>query len=244
MRKNPHVPLEIQPYLAIDDFRKTLAWIKSRFSFLTPDEFLISNKSGVLLTFDDGLANNYANVLPVLAEFKAPAVFFVSTQHVIHPKDWLPASREAARKHWGCEELVSVGVAADFYDGMSHEQLALCARNPLITIGSHTVSHPFLTHCDSARLTFELVESRRFLQEVTRQTVDLFAYPAGDYDRTVAEAVRASGYRAAFAEDIRNVGFPAFEIPRIGFYAADPAYLSLKLSGLHRQPIRGTPGAR
>jgi peptidoglycan/xylan/chitin deacetylase (PgdA/CDA1 family) len=191
----------------------------------------------VLLTFDDGLANNYNNVLPVLQTLNAPAIFFVSTQHVHSHKNWLPASRAAARRHWGREENVPQELAADFYDGMSRDQLAECARNPLVTIGSHTVSHPLLTQCDRDRLEFELNESRHFLEGITGKTVSLFAYPTGDYNRAVAEAVKLCGYRAAFAENIRHVGMPAFEIQRIGIYAAGPAYLSLKLSGVHRRAI-------
>jgi peptidoglycan/xylan/chitin deacetylase (PgdA/CDA1 family) len=223
----------------MDDLRRVLVWVKERFPLLWPDEFLYSSDSGVLLTFDDGLANNYANVLPMLREFDAPAVLFVTTQHVACPKDWLAATRNSACRYWGSEERVPSELAKDFYDGMSKDQLALCAGNSLIAIGSHTVSHPFLTQCDGTQLDFEVVESKRFLEEVTGQRVNLFAYPAGHYNRSVAEAVRIAGYRAAFAEDTRNVGLPLFEIPRIGIYASDPAYMSLKLSGLHRFALRG-----
>ena len=54
----------------------------------------------------------------------------------------------------------------------------------------------------------------------------------------VAEAVRSAGYRAAFAVDALNVTSPLFEIPRVGIYASDAPYLTLKLSGLHRRPLR------
>ncbi|NIS68858.1 MAG: polysaccharide deacetylase family protein [Proteobacteria bacterium] len=239
--KYPNIPEDIQPQLTVVSFRAVLGWIRKRFSFLTPNEFLESNKSGVLLTFDDGLANNYANVLPVLVEFDAPAIFFVSTQHVGSPRDWLPATRNAVLRHWKSEEFVPRDIAADFCDGMSRDQLALSARNPLLTIGSHTVSHPFLTQCSNEELLFELVESKRFLEEVIQQTVTLFAYPAGDYNRSVAETVRAAGYDAAFSENSRNVGFPVLEIPRVGIYSASLAYVSAKLSGLHRRPIGRPP---
>ncbi len=113
----------------------------------------------------------------------------------------------------------------------------------MVTIGSHTVSHPHLTQCAKEQLVSELVESRRFLQTVTGQAIDLFAYPTGDYNRRVVEAVQDAGYRVAFVEDLRKMGFSAFEIPRIGLYASSPAYLSLKLSGLHRRPIKGVPAS-
>ncbi len=233
------LPLQVQPYITQDGLRLILGWLKSHFHLMTPEEFLGSSGSGVLLTFDDGLANNCTVVLPLLNEFEAPAIFFISTQHVTSPRNWLPATRALVRKHWKSDEDVPDNVAAEFYDGMSHSQLLVCASNPLITIGSHTVSHPFLTQCNRSQLESELSLSRHLLADMTGQRVALFAYPAGDYNREVAETVRSCGYDAAFAEDVRSVGLPAFEISRVGIYSADRAYLSIKLCGLHRRPLRG-----
>jgi len=238
-QKNSNIPSEIQPYLTINDLRKVIGWIKKHFSFLSPDEFLYSNKKGVLLTFDDGMANNFTNALPLLTKFNAPGILFVSTQHVINPKDWLPAINAAVKKVWGNKGNVPDDIAADFYDGISKEQLVACVKNPLITIGSHTVSHPFLTQCGQEQLKFELTESKRFLEELIEKRVDFFAYPSGDYNRKVIETLQVTGYQAAFTGDPLRVGFPVFEIPRVGIYCGDSAYLSLKLSGLHRRPIKG-----
>jgi peptidoglycan/xylan/chitin deacetylase (PgdA/CDA1 family) len=227
----------------VEELRLMLDWLKENFSFLTPSEFLHSTKSGVLLTFDDGLASNYTHALPILEEFNAPALFFVTTQHIITPKNWLPASRQMARIHWAHEGEVPATIAAEYFDGMSCVQLRACATHPLITIGSHTVSHPFLTQCTHDQLKFELTTSKQFLQELTGKSVDLFAYPTGNYDEKVAQAVQAVGYRAAFATDGNQVGLPVFEIPRVALLAANPPYLSAKLSGLHTRPISGLPAS-
>jgi hypothetical protein len=85
----------------------------------------------------------------------------------------------------------------------------------------------------------ELSESRSYLQRISGQAVDCFAYPYGDYDRRVAEEVCAAGYRAAFVVDPLPVGMPAYEIPRVALYYSRVEYLSVKLSGLHRRPLRG-----
>jgi peptidoglycan/xylan/chitin deacetylase (PgdA/CDA1 family) len=236
------VPAELQPSLTSAELRSVLAWVGERFSFLTATELLESDRPGVLLTFDDGLANNYTNVLPVLTELEAPAVFFVTTQHVIRPDDWLPATRRQLAEFWNPAQQIPREIAADLFDGMSREQLANAGRHPLVEIGSHSVSHPWLTRCAATELEFELQDSRKLLQQVSGQPVDLFAYPTGDYDRRVAEAVRAAGYRAAFAVDSQGVGLPAFEIPRIGIYAPGRPYLGAKLSGLHRRPLPGKTG--
>jgi peptidoglycan/xylan/chitin deacetylase (PgdA/CDA1 family) len=236
-------PRCVQPSLNVDGLRGILKWLKPRFRFLTPLEFLKAEHSGVLLTFDDGAANNFTNAIPLLEKFEAPAVFFVSTQHVKNCRNWLPAARRLARLGWGAEEAVPRDLAADYFDGMLEQQVAACGRHPLITIGSHTVSHPFLTHCKGDDLRFELMASKDCLERLTRSRVELFAYPTGDYDGRVLEAVRAAGYRAAFAEESRHLGVAQFEIPRIGIYSPDRPYLSAKLSGLYRQPLRGSFGA-
>ncbi|MCI0393999.1 MAG: polysaccharide deacetylase family protein [Chloroflexi bacterium] len=237
-RRYKDIPHAVQPWHTAAEFQQTLRWLATRFSFLTPEEFFRGDQSGVLLTFDDGLANNVTHALPVLEEFEAPAVFFVSTQHVIAPRNWLPQKRRQARRHWAREENVPEEIAVEFFDGMSVDQLVDCGIHPLITIGAHTVSHPLLTQCDDQQLTYELIETRKFLRAVTGQPVATMAYPTGDYDRRVATAVRDAGYQAAFAVDSRRVGMPLFEIERLGLYEAHPAYLAAKLSGLYRRPIR------
>jgi peptidoglycan/xylan/chitin deacetylase (PgdA/CDA1 family) len=210
--------------------------LRTRFDFLTPDVFLSGSQPGVLLTFDDGLANNVTHALPLLEKYGAPAVFFVTVQHTIDSADWLPASRKLAQIGWpdGAYDII----AHSFFDGMTAAQLRDCGKHPLLTIGGHTWSHPFLTQCSDTQLVTELTAARRYLAEATGQTIDLFAYPTGDYDRRVALAVQLAGYRAAFVESTHNLGLPQFEIPRVGLYRADPVYLSAKFSGLHQPALK------
>lgn len=235
-QRHAGLPLEVQPALTRRELDTVLGWLRERFALLTPAEFLGGTLPGVLLTFDDGLANNVTIALPVLEQHAAPAVFFVAVQHVVDPTDWLPASRKLARQGWpdGHADVV----AHHFFDGMSMAQLQHCGDHPLITIGGHTWTHPFLTDCSDSELTRELVESRRYLSEISGQRVDLLAYPTGDYDQRVAQAVQQAGYRAAFAEFPRQGDMPQFEIPRVGLYQADSAYLSAKLSGLHQPALK------
>ncbi len=236
-RRYPDIAQRAQPSHDQEELAQTLGWLQERFAFLTLAQFLDADLGGVLLTFDDGLANNYEYALPVLEEYEVPAIFFVTTQHIRQPSDWLPATHQIAERQWNSQGAVPTQFAHEFYDGMSEQQLQACATHPLITIGGHTASHPFLTQCDEAKLHEELGASRHYLQQLTGQSIDTFAYPTGDYDRRVAEATRAAGYRWAFAVDPHSVGLPDYEIPRIGLYDSDPAYLGLKLSGWHRRPL-------
>lgn len=235
------LPWAVQPHLKMSELRTVLEWLKERFRLLTPEEFLMPGPGGVLLTFDDGFANNYTCVLPVLTEYEAPAAFFVTTQHVDDPSNWLPPVRAIARSHWGSEEEVPRDIAAEMFDGMSIEQLRICATSPWVTIGCHTHTHPFLTRCHNDQVSVELDRSRNLLQDWTGTSIDLFAYPAGDYDARIAAAVRDGGFRCAFTQDTRRVGMPRYEIPRIGIHYSDAPYLSLKMSGFHRPAIKSAP---
>ncbi len=233
------LPSSVQPHHTAQEMRLTLSWLKQYFTILTPDQFLNTDHPGVLLTFDDGFANNVDVLLPILEEFDVPAVFFVTVQHVLNPRDWLPATRRLVEQVWRKTENVPETTARNFFDGMTVEQLQTCAHHPLITIGSHTISHPFLSECSLPEMENEISGSKRQLEELAGKPVDLFAYPTGDYDERVLLQVQRAGYRAAFAVDSLKLGALRFEIPRVGLYSSDPPYLGLKLSGLHRPPLYG-----
>lgn len=66
----------------------------------------------------------------------------------------------------------------------------------LITIGSHTLTHPILPMIDDAALECELRDSRQVLEQRLGRTVDLFCYPNGAHDERVHAAV-SRHYRAA-----------------------------------------------
>jgi len=81
------------------------------------------------------------------------------------------------------------------YDIMSWEDLH--SLDPkLITIGSHTLSHPILPLLTVDELEFELRESCCLLEQKLSRAVEYFCYPNGSYDARVHHAVKTI-YRAA-----------------------------------------------
>ena len=216
-----------------------LGWLRHRLPLLTPQAFLAGDQAGVLITVDDGKANHYTELLPLLERHRAPALFFVATQHTRRPDQWLGDSRRAAAAQWPALEDVSGAVAERLYNGLSEAQLRACDAHELVTIGAHSDSHPRLPLCSDCQLRGELVASRDYLEATLGHDTRLFAYPYGDYDERVARAVEAAGYRYAFAVDSRGLGRPHLEIPRLHIDTSAPAYISAKTSGLFRLPIRG-----
>ena len=102
------------------------------------------------------------------------------------------------------------------YDPLTWDELARIDPS-VVTIGSHTLTHPILPSIDDAALEREIVDSRRILEQRLGRTVDLFCYPNGSLDPRV-RAVVARTYRAAVTTEY-------------GFVDAHP-----DLHGLHRIP--------
>ena len=66
----------------------------------------------------------------------------------------------------------------------------------VVTIGSHTMTHPILPSLSDEGIEIEVRESRRALEARLDRAVDLFAYPNGDSNPATHDCVRRH-YRAA-----------------------------------------------
>lgn len=86
----------------------------------------------------------------------------------------------------------------------------------LITIGSHTATHPILTTLQREALDIEIAASRVTLEQQLGRSVDLFCYPNGANAAATRDAVRAV-YRAALStrEDVVTAEADLFALPRV-----------------------------
>lgn len=122
----------------------------------------------IVLTFDDGYADNYDHAVPVLGRLGFTATFFVITGFV-----------DAGRAGY-----------------MSWDQLADLAAAGM-EIGAHSIDHPDLRG-RSLRLQFAEVAAPKLAIETRLGIpVTSFAYPSGRFDATTVDVLRAAGYRAA-----------------------------------------------
>jgi peptidoglycan/xylan/chitin deacetylase (PgdA/CDA1 family) len=67
-------------------------------------------------------------------------------------------------------------------------------------LAAHTTHHLDLTELDAAHLKEEVAGSRAILRREYGVPVNNFCYPAGRFDKTVIDAVRAAGYTGATTE--------------------------------------------
>ena len=81
---------------------------------------------------------------------------------------------------------------------ITEDELAILAKHPLVSLQSHTVTHPILTNCSKETLDWELVKSKKYIEENTGKEVFAFSYPNGDVGEREIKAVENSGYKIAF----------------------------------------------
>lgn len=125
----------------------------------------------IMLTFDDGYGGHYEYVYPLLKKYSYPAVFSVYT---------LNMGKDTGRTH------------------VSWEQLKEMAANPLVTIASHSVTHPKdLRTLTDDQLKIEIEQSKKILENQLGISIRYFTYPEGKYDQRVAKFVEKAGYRSA-----------------------------------------------
>jgi len=80
---------------------------------------------------------------------------------------------------------------------MTVEQLQRLARNDLIEVGAHSVTHALLPRLSEAEQRCELEDSRHMLEAIVSRPVFSFSYPHGAVSPPTAALVRQTGYTAA-----------------------------------------------
>lgn len=102
------------------------------------------------------------------------------------------------------------------YDLMTWNEIR-SLDSDLITIGSHTVSHPILSKITPEELYFEVAASQNQLEKNLGRIVDYFCYPNGSLNENVIDEVRKV-YRAAVTTEVGFVtpSSKLLQLPRIG----------------------------
>jgi peptidoglycan/xylan/chitin deacetylase (PgdA/CDA1 family) len=101
----------------------------------------------------------------------------------------------------------------------------------IITIGSHTLTHPILPTLDDAAIDCEIANSRRLLEQKLNRPINYFCYPNGAHDPRTSLAARRNYKAAVTAENGVVNGTNSADIhglPRIPA-ARDSALLAWRL---------------
>jgi peptidoglycan/xylan/chitin deacetylase (PgdA/CDA1 family) len=136
----------------------------------------------IIITFDDGYVNVLRHGLGPLATAQFTAVQFLVADRLGKCNDWDVALGEAS------EPLVDAAQVRDWI-AAGHK------------IGSHTLTHPYLSKLPRAQAQEEITASRKKLQDLFGRPIDHFCYPYGDWNSEVRDLVAAAGYKTACTTD-------------------------------------------
>ncbi len=161
----------------------------------------------IILTFDDGYADNYTLALPLLRERGMKAVVF------------LIGDARIATNVWDAAEGEPVLPLLD------RRQIREMAAHG-VEFGSHTRSHARLAGLAPERLRTELAGSKRAIEERTGAPVTALCYPYGAVDEAAKEAVAEAGYAFGVASDSGplRIGEDLYEIRRAQIFPSTDAF--------------------
>lgn len=136
----------------------------------------------IIMTFDDGYMNVLRYGLEPLANTGFHAIQFLVAEVLGQQNHWDVAQGEAP------ESIMNVAQVREWL-AAGHE------------IGSHSLTHPFLTRLSPAQAREEITASRKKLEDLFGRSIEHFCYPYGDWNEAVRELVIAAGYKTACTTD-------------------------------------------
>jgi peptidoglycan/xylan/chitin deacetylase (PgdA/CDA1 family) len=183
-------------------------------------EALLPGRVYAAVTFDDGFVSVLRNALPELQLRRIPSTIFVPTACLgAHPA-WIDSG------HPDQQEIVA-----------SAQALRDLTRDRLVTIGSHSKTHPDFRGLDDTTAALELGESKEALTAILGRRVTLFSFPHGGYDQRCCELARQAGYEHVFTIEpgLARQSPTQFVIGRVRVDCDDwPLEFQLKVIGSYR----------
>lgn len=166
------------PFISQEAFAMQMEFLaKNRYNVVGPDEcvaYMLKKKKmpprTVVITADDGFYDFYEYAFPVLKKYNLKATVFVTTDKI----------GESGRLDW--------------------KELREMSDSGLVTIASHTKSHPWLpgVSVDAKKLDDEIVVSKDVLEKGIGRGIDYISYPNGAFNDVIREAAMSAGYKGAF----------------------------------------------
>ena len=132
----------------------------------------------VVLTFDDGYTSTYENAFPILRSFDFTAAFFVVTQYV------------GKKSTWSMDDPPFVAPM------MSWKEIGEMAAHGM-DIFPHSCTHSHLPLLSRDEMEWEIVESRRSIEDVVKKKADIFCYPYGEFNDTCIQVLSQLKFKAA-----------------------------------------------
>ena len=194
--------------LTLSAFRRSIGYLVKHYEIISLEKAVAAESAlpgrAVVLTFDDAYKDVATYAHPMLAAAAIPFTVFQTTSYL--------------------------GTNPRMLD---HADVERMSKDPLVTWGSHGITHKSFTDLDDSELDRELRESKSMLEDILNKPVKYLCYPDGKYDGRVIARARAAGYKAACStgRTLNAVPLNPYAIKRIPFENEPLSRFAFRVAG-------------
>jgi len=193
-------------------FARQMAWLKwRRYHVLRLEDFLRDQRAhrlpparALVITIDDGYADNRAIAYPILRRYGFPATIFLVSGAIGTANRWDEGSVLSGRPLVSWEDIEEM-------------------RGGDIAYGAHTRTHPPLTAVTAHQAQEEIEGSRADLEGRLGMPIATFSYPHGEYNATIEGIVKQVGFMGGctVCEGVNDSVTAPRTLRRIEIYGTD-----------------------
>ncbi|MBO6254916.1 MAG: polysaccharide deacetylase family protein [Bacteroidaceae bacterium] len=245
-------------------FDAVIKFLKQRYTIINAEQMVSFYydkvslpKRSCLITVDDGDSASFNVIYPVLKKHRVPAIFFISPEKMMrngkHRNFWFQEARNCddadelmKQIHDSKKDIDEIWQLIDTYkqehhvgvlsdQNMTLEQVREIDREGLVTIGAHTLDHPFLARESDDKSAYEIVESIMQLESLLGHPIYTFAYPNGcpvdDFGQREILTLRQTSCKIAFSTEAKDFSHKdnPYSIPRYGLSNGSLRFIKIKL---------------
>lgn len=175
------------------NFEEQIKFLRANYNVISLAELVgnLRNKKlhnhSVVITLDDGYADNLTLAYPILEKYRVPAAVFVTVGYIDSGESFF----------WDASTP-----STDRGRPLTAIELRELAGKPLIEIGAHTLTHPRLASLTKEQQWHEIGDGKKLLEDLLGRPANGFAYPFGDaksFNQDSFDIVHESGYHYALA---------------------------------------------
>ena len=227
-----------QQGITVEHFRQFVEYyLDHDYTFISPNDILNgldNHRKYILITFDDGRFNNQ-RALPILREYRVPAVFFISTNYVKYNKCFWPDVLYKGRIRQGMsiediwrevgqlkskasEEIEkyltdifgqrALKPISDIDRPFTPSELKEFSKEKYVFLGNHTSGHPILTNCSLTEIKSQILSAQNTIYDITRITPIIISYPWGSYSNEVIRISKEIGLKLGLTVDFKKNHLP------------------------------------
>ncbi len=200
-----HIPVFLYHHIHPDfhtpsDFEKEMRFLKDNgyitLTLTQLSDFICGKKEfekAVVITFDDGYADNYVYAYPILKRYNFNAIVFLTTSYI---------SSKEIRKN--SDEGGSIGRITrenerDEDGFLRWAEIKKMFFDGVFEVGSHTHTHNnFNKSAEYKDLEYELKKSKEIIEKNLGLEIFSLAWPWGKFDNNSVEVAKRCGYKMLF----------------------------------------------